>query len=195
MHKNNYLSKLKETIIEKNVDIDLLAANEIIILLKCNYKIILFSVYEICAIYLKNLYEDFDPNLIKINSEEESVKLINIFQTSMKIYEFSFSQSSIYTKFPEHIVLLSSIFSALRSEGELNEYKKLKKIVDIRFSEISACIEMIETLISNVLNDSDDDLNCGDDNPQEDDLNGDNCSFFSSLNLNKKKSFKQGNYQ
>jgi hypothetical protein len=194
MHKNNFLSKLKETIIEENVDLDLLAANEILILSKLNYKIIHFSVYEISALYLKNIYEDFDPNINYINSEEESVKSINIFQTSMKIYEYGFSQSSINTKFPEHIILLSSIFSALRSEKEYNEFKKLKKILNIRFSdlssEISVCVDMIETLISNILNESNEsnELICGDDNPQEDDLNKENCSFFGSLNLKKIKS-------
>ena len=124
----------------------MLIENEHNILLRCNYKINQFSSFEICALYFTNLFDDFDINLI--NSNRNPPKSINIFQFSMLVFEMSFSQYEINSKFPEDIILISSMFSILEGEKEFNKYNKLKNIVNTDLNEIYKCTELINMIIN-----------------------------------------------
>ena len=124
----------------------MLIENELTILLRCNYKINQFSSFEICALYFTNLFDDFDINLI--NSNRNPPKSINIFQFSMLVFEMSFSQYEINSKFPEDIILISSMFSILEGEKEFNKYNKLKNIVNTDLNEIYKCTELINMIIN-----------------------------------------------
>ena len=130
-----------------------MADNELSILLKCDYKINLFSSYEIFTLLFKNLFDDFDINLI--DSKRDKIKSINMFQTSLMVFDISFSDYEINSKFPESIIIFSSIFYILNSENQIaenDEIKNFKLIVNNDFKNIEKCTQLIKILINKKLN-------------------------------------------
>jgi hypothetical protein len=149
---------LKEKMVEKNMELDSIELFEKNILIESNWKLNLISTMEIMILIFKFLYKD-NFNINNITDSEPKTIGIYLYQISMVYFRASINDFSIYSKFPEHIILLSSIFINLNDKGENKKLMKLQKEYSEEIEEIQECIHLIENMVKNVF-DENDSKNC-----------------------------------
>ena len=103
------------------------------------------------------MFEDF--NFHKIEENNSTSISINIFQFSMMVFRMAISDFSIFSKFPEYIILASSILFNLKENKEIDVFMKLCKGFPKDIEEIAECLEKIEQLIKNNEDIEDEELN------------------------------------
>lgn len=113
---------------------------------------------EILILYLKYLYKNFDIN--ELNYENPNSISAYIYQVSLYIFKLSNLDFNIYSSFPAHIILVSSVFINLNKENEKRALKKLQKEFFNEIEDIQICIGMIEKMMKKIFrNKSEDQAN------------------------------------
>lgn len=124
---------------------------------------------EILILYIKFLYKNF--KIHEINNESPNSISAYLYKISLYIFKMSILDFDIYSRFPTHIILVSSVFSNLNKEGEYRALKKFQKEFQDEFEEIQSCIQMVEKLLKKVLR-----------NNKEDEIKFENLTFATFFN-------------
>jgi hypothetical protein len=172
---------LREKILDKNLELSAIEESEKNILVESSWKINTISISEIAILIFKFLYgENF--KLKEITNNNTNSIYIYIYQVSMMIFRSCISDFSIYSKFPEHIILISSILINLNREGEFKALMKFQKEFTKECREIQECIILVEKFVKKIFNE---------DNQLEDEDN--EMELYNNDNLGFAKFFKNEN--
>lgn len=132
--------------LEKNIDYESIVGLEELILNRLSWRIPIFSPFEFCINILQACYPSFifENTFYGANYGKE----MQLFQTSIKLINFSFNEFSIYRKFSEFIIILSCIFYSLKQNQEDLIINNLGKYFSEDLVMINDCNGLIDANIT-----------------------------------------------
>ena len=151
------------------------------ILIASNWRLNLTSTMEIMIIIFQFLYKSFDIN--KISDSNTNSLSIHLYQVSMIYFRAAVNDFDIYSQFPEHIILLSSIFINLNEKGENKALGKLLRENSGEIDEIQQCVNLIENLVKNMFDENETE-NSEENFTNENVIGNSFAKFFETENVN-----------
>jgi len=136
---------MKEIIIEqKNMDFMFVLELEQIILDNVKWNLNLQTPFEIVICLFKELYPETKIFILNNEATCEYEAVNNRFQIALSLIKFGINEFSIYKKYNEYIITISSLLYMLKIEDEIHQMQIVKQIFEEDLELIDECMLKID---------------------------------------------------